>query len=107
MIAVDPDVGIVNISFTWRSESGNKLWVVLCSPNTLDGYNGIFAFSVVSDKAHKVLAGRMSRLFDPFPWLRKRGLFGYSVRRRYRMPTSIRSQPQAPQKRVRPAYAWS
>jgi len=81
VIALDPDVvGIINISFIVECKSSNKPWVLLCSPDTLDGYNRIFAFSVVSDKARKALAGRMSQLLDRIPWLRKSGLIGYSVR---------------------------
>jgi hypothetical protein len=79
--AIDPDVmGAVNIRFIVECKSSKKPWVLLCSPNTLDGYNRIFAFSALSEMARDALISRVGLFIDEFPWSRKDGLIGYTVR---------------------------
>jgi hypothetical protein len=44
------------------------------------GYNRISAFAAVSKKVRDVFVHRLSGFLEKFPWLRKEGLIGYSVR---------------------------
>lgn len=81
-MARDPDhVGVVDITFIVECKSTKKKpWVLLCSPDTLVGYNRFFAFGVLSEQSINVMADRVMELVDTLPWLRKDGLVGYGVR---------------------------
>jgi hypothetical protein len=88
VVAIDPDVmGVIDIRFVIECKSTEKPWVLLSSPDTLDGYNRMFAFAVLSEKARGALIDRfelhhadIGGFFDRLPWLRKEGLIGYSMR---------------------------
>jgi hypothetical protein len=48
--ARDPDfLGIVDIQFAVECKASKKPWVLLCSSQTLSGYNRLFAFAPMSD----------------------------------------------------------
>lgn len=84
VLAKDPDLlGVVNIAFAVECKSSTKPWVLLCSPDTLSGYNRLFAFASTSENARRVMADRISKLMDRFEWLRKDGLTGYSARQAF------------------------
>lgn len=81
VLAIDPDVlGVIDIRFIVECKSTKKPWVLFCSPDTLVGYNRIFAFAALSEKARGVLVDRLGELLSKFPWLHKDGLIDYSVR---------------------------
>jgi hypothetical protein len=83
VLAIDPDFrGIVNIQFSVECKSSRNPWVLLSSPDAVRGYNRLFAFSAMSRKARDVLAeiARLKRMLAEFPWFRKEGLTGYSLR---------------------------
>lgn len=81
VLAIDPDnLGILEIRFIVECKSTKKPWVLLCSSDTLTGYNRISAFAAVSQKARDVFVRRLPGFLDKFPWLRKEGLVGYSLR---------------------------
>jgi hypothetical protein len=81
VVARDPDVlGVVDITFIVECKSSKKPWVLLCSPDTVAGYNRFFAFGALSKDAIGVLAGRVIELLPRVAWLRKEGLIGYSLR---------------------------
>ena len=82
--AIDPDYhGILGISFVVECKAAVKPWVLLCSPHTLSGYNRLFSFSVASADARGALGDRLPDIIDNFPWLRKDGLIGYSLRQAF------------------------
>lgn len=86
VLAIDPDFrGIVNIQFFVECKSSRNPWVLLTSPDTGHGYNRLFAFSAMSRKARDVLAetDRLRRMLAEFPWFRKEGLIGYSLRQAF------------------------
>jgi hypothetical protein len=73
-LAIDPDVlGILRISFVVECKATTKPWILLCSQNTLDGYNRLFAFAVTSHHARAALVAQFERLSEKLPWLRKEG----------------------------------
>jgi hypothetical protein len=81
VVARDPDIlGIIDITFIVECKSSKKPWVLLCSPDTVVGYNRFFALVALSEKALGVLAGRVTELLPKFDWLRKGGLIGYGLR---------------------------
>jgi hypothetical protein len=81
VLAIDPDnLGVLDIRFIVECKSAKKPWVLLCSPDTLVGYNRISAFASVSKKVREVFIQRLGGFLDKFPWLRKEGLIGYSLR---------------------------
>jgi hypothetical protein len=44
VVAADPDVlGVVDITFVVECKSSKKPWVLLCSPDTVVGYDRLFA----------------------------------------------------------------
>jgi hypothetical protein len=81
VIAHDPDsIGIIDIIFVVECKSSKKPWAMLCSPDTLVGYNRYHAFGVLSKKAIEALVTREVELFERWPWLKKDGVAAYSVR---------------------------
>lgn len=81
VLATDPDfLGIVGIHFAIECKSSKKPWVLLTSPHTLSGYNRLFAFGVLSEKALHAFAERFRDFIGTVPWLRKDGPAGYSFR---------------------------
>lgn len=81
VIAIDPDhFGIVEITFIVQCKASKKPWVLLCSPDTLVGYNRFRAFGVLSPKAIEALSMRVSDLVEKWPWLKKEGVAAYSMR---------------------------
>jgi len=84
VIARDPDhLGVLNIGFIVECKSSSKPWVLLCSPDTLVGYNRAFAFAALSDKAKDALLDRLVDMLPRFSWLRKDGLTGYALRQAF------------------------
>jgi len=81
VLAIDPDnLGVLEIRFIVECKSTKKPWVLLCSADTLVGYNRISAFAAVSKEVRDIFVHRLSGFLDKFPWLRKEGLVGYSLR---------------------------
>ncbi len=81
VVASDPNhLGVVDITFIIECKSIKKPWVLLCSPDTVAGYNRFFAFGVLSDKTIEAMAARVTELVDKLPWLKKDRLVGYGVR---------------------------
>lgn len=81
VVAIDPDyLGVIGIHFAIECKSSKKPWVLLTSPHTLSGYNRLFAFGVLSEKASDALAEHLPDFIDTVPWLRKDGPAGYSFR---------------------------
>ena len=84
VLARDPDIlGVVDITFIVECKSSKKPWVLLCSPDTVVGYNRLFALGVLSKKAIKVMVDHLTDLLPKFDWLRKEGLIGYSARQAF------------------------
>jgi len=84
VVARDPDpMGIVEIYFAIECKSSKKPWVLLTSPDTLSGYNRIFAFGVLSEKAVDVFAQRILEFVETLPWLRKEDATGYAFRQAF------------------------
>ena len=80
-LAHDPDfLGIVDIQFPVECKASKKPWVLLCSAETLSGYNRLFAFAPMSDSCRRVFAERLVELLDKIPWLKKDLFAGYSFR---------------------------
>ena len=73
VIASYPDVmGVIRIALIIECKSSSKPWVLLCSSDTLTGYNIVSSYAAISDEARRIL-----------PWLRKNDLTGYSVRQAF------------------------
>ena len=95
VVARDPDtLGVVDITFIVECKSTKKPWVILCSPDVLAGYNRLFAFGVLSEKAIRFMAENMTNLVTRIDWLQKDGLVGYSARQRSPIRTR-RTQQQS------------
>lgn len=89
VLARDPDfLGIVDIQFAVECKASKKPWVLLCSAETLSGYNGLFAFAPMSDACRHVFAERLLELLDKIPWLKKDLFAGYSFRQAHADPSS-------------------
>lgn len=81
VVAWDPDhLGIIEITFVVECKSSKKPWVLLCSPDTLVGYNRCRAFGALSEKSFETLIRRIMELVERWPWLKKSGMAAYSVR---------------------------
>ena len=81
VVARDPDfIGVIDITFIVECKTTKKPWVLLCSPDTVAGYNRIFAYGVLSKKTIEAIDHRVSELVNKLPWLKKNGLIGYGVR---------------------------
>jgi hypothetical protein len=84
ILAIDPDIrGILRIHFVIECEATKKPWLLLCSPNTLDGYNRLFSFAVSSRETKAALSDRLPEIIAERPWLRKPGLTGFSLRQAF------------------------
>ena len=86
VLATHPDyIGIVNIQFIAECKSSRNPWVLLSSPHVLEGYNRLFAFSAMSQKARHLLseAERLEKMLAAWPWFQKSGLTGYSLRQAF------------------------
>jgi len=80
VLAIDPDsVGVVEIQFVLECKHTKKPWVLLCSPDTLTNYNRTFAFAPMTTQFRNVLV-EYFRDAMLWPWMRKEGLVGYSLR---------------------------
>src|SRR5439155_15388048 len=66
--------------FPIECKSSKKPWVLLTSADTLDGYNRLFAFGVLTETALAVFAERIQDILNSVPWVRKDGPVGYSFR---------------------------
>ena len=64
-------LGYVDIRFFVECKSGDKPWVLLCSPDTLRNYNRFFAFCAMSRRCREVLTEEDlgSGLIHRYPWL--------------------------------------
>jgi hypothetical protein len=81
VLAIDPDyIGVVQIQFVLECKRTKKPWVLLCSPNTLRNYNRTFAFAPMTTQVRDVLFDDHFEDVMLWPWMRKEGLVGYSVR---------------------------
>jgi hypothetical protein len=81
---IDPShQGILDINFVIECKASAKPWVLLCSPDTMVGYNRFFSFAVSSESARHLLDKHFSELMEKLPWFSKQGLVGYSVRQAY------------------------
>lgn len=89
VLARDPDfLGIVDIQFAIECKASKKPWVLLCSSQTLSGYNRLFAFAPMSDNCRHVFADRVVELLDKIPWLKKDLFAGCSFRQTHADPSS-------------------
>ena len=89
VLARDPDfLGVVDIQFAVECKASKKPWVLLCSSQTLSGYNRLFAFAPMSDDCRHVFADRLVELLDKIPWLKKDLFAGYSFRQAHADPSS-------------------
>lgn len=82
VLAISPDeLRVVNIYFIVECKATKKPWVLLCSSDTLNNYNRFAAFAAMSDEAsHTLIEHDIGELLKKWPWLRKDGLTGYSLR---------------------------
>lgn len=84
VLAKDPDfIGIIDIYFAIECKSSQKPWLLLASEDTVSGYNCIFAFGVLSEKATAAFGDRIREFVKTLPWLRKEGAVGYSFRQAF------------------------
>lgn len=87
VLARDPDVlGIIDISFVLECKTSKKPWVLLCSGDTLSGYNRLFAFAPMSSECRRSFAERLPDLVDVVPWLKKESFAGFSFRQAHSEP---------------------
>lgn len=78
--------GFIDVRLFVECKSGNKPWVLLCSPDTLSGYNRVFAFAAMSSGAKEVFNSieKFEELLDKYPWLKKEGVIAaYSLRQAF------------------------
>jgi len=79
-------IGYLDIRFFVECKSGDKPWLLLCSDDTLRGFNRLRAFCGMSEDARKYFATleNWDRLKNTLPWLTKEGVVGaYSMRQAF------------------------
>jgi hypothetical protein len=78
-------VGFLDVRFFVECKSGDKPWVLFSSADALMNYNRLFAFCAMSKRARKVCAefDNPLELFGKFPWMKKDGVGGYSLRQAF------------------------
>lgn len=85
-ISASSPSGLVDVRFFVECKSGDKPWVLLCSPDTLTRYNRLFAFCAMSKASREFFAAsdRILDLIEKFSWLKKEGvLAAYSLRQAF------------------------
>jgi len=84
ILAIAPDVlGILRVFFVLECKASKKPWVLLTSPGVLEGYNRLFAFAVSTVEIKAAIANRIFHFMQDYPWLKKDGLIGYSLRQAF------------------------
>jgi hypothetical protein len=89
VIATKTDIlGFLEIDFMIECKTSSKPWLLFTSEETLNNYNRLFAFGVLSNATKKVLADHMfdsrtqelfeERLFS-LPWFKKEGRVAYGM----------------------------
>jgi hypothetical protein len=89
VIATKTDIlGFLEIDFLIECKTSSKPWLLFTSEETLNNYNRLFAFGVLSNAAKKVLVDHMfdsitKELFEEqifsLPWFKKEGRVAYGM----------------------------